>query len=67
MHPEASVPNRGLRRAGRLSLLAVALLLLTTSGAGLAQGQMRKSLGPEPGRLAPALNDEESARWLSRT
>ncbi|WP_293625976.1 hypothetical protein [Salinisphaera sp.] len=60
MHPETPSHSRRMRMGAAFSWLAVALVLLSASATGWAQGQMRKSLGPEPGRLAPVLNDDGS-------
>ena len=70
MRPDTRLQTMNRFVRNPLSAVLIAVLLAGVCGNGWAQGQMRKSLGPEPGRLAPALNDddetEEAAEDCSR-
>ncbi|WP_353176825.1 hypothetical protein [Salinisphaera sp. T5B8] len=59
MRPDNRLQRLTRRARHPLSTILLALLLAGLSSNGWAQGQMRKSLGPEPGRLAPALKDDD--------
>ena len=59
MRPDTRLQTMNRFVRNPLSAVLIAVLLAGVCGNGWAQGQMRKSLGPEPGRLTPTLNDDE--------